>query len=31
MLYDGGVTSHAHAEYTPGTINGTASATTPNF
>lgn len=31
MLYDGGVTSHAHAEYTPGTISGTASATTPNF
>lgn len=31
MLYDGGVTSHAHAEYTPGTIYGTASATTPNF
>jgi hypothetical protein len=31
MLYDGGTTSHAHAEYTPGTIYGTASATTPNF
>ena len=31
MLYDGGVTSHAHAVFSPGTSPGTASATTPNF
>lgn len=30
MLYDGGVTSHAHAEYSPGTIANT-SATTINY
>jgi Protein of unknown function (DUF2690) len=31
MLYDGGVTSHAHGEWTPGTFPGTATATTPDF
>lgn len=27
MLYDGGVTSHAHAEYSPGTIANTSATT----
>ena len=31
MLYDGGVTSHAHAEWSPGTLPGVFSATTVNY